>query len=801
MAGGNLITNCSTVGFDQCSSYTLCSDDDIIKATFHKSIRGQIWRVNTLVLAGGALAGVIVGIGACGLRYRHRPITRFIFLGATTLFLPIMSSVVSTIGVHPDHLIPLQSDSSGKELSALAVTCRPTHSAALVVWAFLVQIVMINTSTIVSVDDREGESKGPPFELLVQGEWTLYLGGTLIKQFPNQFLLKDLLFDSVFPFALLCAKLALKYYAFKKARRSFALRRNPGLVFVYMQLVGAQEANQNCEPRVGWEESPPPLLLMGEDELKVEKHPCGYMFKDDLGTRLVDNTGLVTIDMVWRMDSTLPISTPQLKDICLSYALFKLLRCQFARYKLINSGSLGTVTFFQSLLFKVGEHDRVFAVIADELSFAHDYYYSSFSTSYSKFWVPILSVFLSLWSIGYWTVFMASIISIIVVGTDIWGIKYGHHQLLCKIWCIKQSFVNGPLDTYMGTSLLDMVPLLLVLVLAVIAEVRDVASYVCSNWTKVAVICLSTRDLHRVSPRHSHFVHKWVCLLLRCTCKLMKHWDEKMSQCSVLVLPRRTRPLVPFRPLLRLPDSKLKVKVPAVVKVSIINALRSLNDGRLRHGAESLRRSQVGQRFLWACEGEGTSDTILIWHIATCILEVKCQYGSDKQQGSPNSNSDHKIAATHLSQYCAYLMNWCPDLLPDNSAWSKSLYEAVKKDAECALTNIPAARSLTPEDEYLQVVQLLSANSKHKVLKKGVRLGKQLVGEIINGEETVWKLLSHFWSEMILYVASSDNLKEHSEAIARGGELVTLIWALLFHAGIVNSAGEGQKIAATCGVV
>lgn len=146
-------------------------------------------------------------------------------------------------------------------------------------------------------------------------------------------------------------------------------------------------------------------------------------------------------------------------------------------------------------------------------------------------------------------------------------------------------------------------------------------------------------------------------------------------------------------------------------------------------------------------------------------------------------------------------MTWCPDLLPDNSAWSKSLYEAVKKDAECALTEIPAAGSMTPEDEYLRVVQLLSANSKHEVLKKGVKLGKQLVVEMINVEETVWKLLAHFWSEMILYVAPSDNLKEHSEAIARGGELVTLIWALLFHAGIANSPGENEKNAATGGGV
>ncbi|OEL26432.1 hypothetical protein BAE44_0012549 [Dichanthelium oligosanthes] len=75
-----------------------------------------------------------------------------------------------------------------------------------------------------------------------------------------------------------------------------------------------------------------------------------------------------------------------------------------------------------------------------------------------------------------------------------------------------------------------------------------------------------------------------------------------------------------------------------------------------------------------------------------------------------------------------------------------------------ALAGHASARSSTPEDEYQKLVESLSANSKHEVLKNGVKLGKQLV-EAIDDEETEWKLLVDFWSEMILYVAPSDNLK------------------------------------------
>jgi len=143
-------------------------------------------------------------------------------------------------------------------------------------------------------------------------------------------------------------------------------------------------------------------------------------------------------------------------------------------------------------------------------------------------------------------------------------------------------------------------------------------------------------------------------------------------------------------------------------------------------------------------------------------------------------------------------MTWSPELLPDEEAWSKGLYEAVKEDtvrvlADRAMTGPP----LTPEAEYEDLVKLLSGGSNHSVVKNGVLLGKQLV-ELVEGEEAAWAILAGFWAEMILYVAPSNNLKGHRKAIARGGELITLLWALLFHAGIVSWPDETDN-AATAG--
>lgn len=164
-------------------------------------------------------------------------------------------------------------------------------------------------------------------------------------------------------------------------------------------------------------------------------------------------------------------------------------------------------------------------------------------------------------------------------------------------------------------------------------------------------------------------------------------------------------------------------------------------------------------------------------------------------------SDQHKIAATHLSRYCTYLVTWFPEILPDEVEWSKSLYDVVKEDA----TRVIAVRSatdlqLTPEADYLELVQLLSEGSKHEVLQNGVRLGKQLVEELAEAEEIAWAMVADFWVEMILYVACSKNLRGHSNAIARGGELITLLWALLFHAGIVNRQGETGREAIAASV-
>jgi hypothetical protein len=103
-----------------------------------------------------------------------------------------------------------------------------------------------------------------------------------------------------------------------------------------------------------------------------------------------------------------------------------------------------------------------------------------------------------------------------------------------------------------------------------------------------------------------------------------------------------------------------------------------------------------------------------------------------------------------------------------------------------------------PELKYRQLVELLSAaGSKNQVLKEGARLGEQLVELMKGEEEAAWKALAGLWCETILYMAPSDNVDGHAEAVARGGELITLLWALLTHVSIPEAAAAGSSTTTT----
>ncbi|XBI50248.1 hypothetical protein VPH35_113684 [Triticum aestivum] len=758
---------------------------------------GSMLRANALMMVNGILMGFMVRIGAYGHRYRHIPPIRFLFLAANTLFLPIVSYIVSSSGLNNGQSTRIDYDDGMGRPTVIEGDCNGyMHSGLVLVWTALVLSIAINTTALVAADAREGRSILPNMTLLTQAMWTSYLGIyiSIINYYGDPTLITLL---RVGPFGIIFAKLVLKCYAWYIARESLAFGRNPRLIVGYME----QLQDGNHHPELESELMPPPLIVTGEHTMQVQEKPCGYEIKwipnivrGDMYNRIrgdMYNKGLVTFDKVWQLDDTLLRSKSiQLKELCFSFALFKLLRCRIARHTIIEIGFIKGRNFLRQILFEDNDGERVFAVIAHELSFLHDYYYTSLLASYTKSWLPIASGFISLLSFSYslLVIISVSVFSITTLVPSIREFQYG--QINCDVQCKSKSSEGSEYrDLYasmvsFGSLYFDIIPVCLLAALVMLAEVRDIAFDICSNWIKVALVCKYVK--HGSWPQ-SRAIQRCVRYVLWSKGKLTRNWEDKMDQCSVSVLHPGKTLMALLRRLINL--SGQNKKTSSAVKSAIVRALRkSYERGEINGDVPSfqrIRHLQDDDKIIWTFGERGTAEIMLVCHIATTIL------GARLPPHKPPAYSDDMSAANHLSQYCAYLVAHCPELLPEDDEWCKSLYKAVVTDAKLLLLGLS-------EMEYRRrLIQLLSVERNHEVLKDGAKLAERLIGLTEEGEEMAWKALAAFWSEMVLYVAPSDNIDGHMKALARGGELITLLWALVTHLGVVGRSDNATTDGAT----
>ncbi|KAF8648355.1 hypothetical protein HU200_064941 [Digitaria exilis] len=628
-------------------------------------------RVNGLTLGNAVLAGILVGIGSYGTRYQHRAFVRALFQGANTLFLPILSYVASS-----NASTTISSSYSDSGTTQTFTYCRASaHLFLVLIWAGLVHIVGISTCTTVAASKREDRIIMLPMVLFVQAIWSTYLVVSL-EPLSSYFSGSEPPIMNLLPitFALIFMKIAVRYYEFQKALRSFAFGRNPPLIVGYMKQLLQGGRNYQCgggiPPTTLLEHyCPPSLIVTGEDGDEVKKGAHGFFFKwmmcqnQEARSMAMSSSRLVTINKVWQFDDMFLTQAPWLKELCLSFTLYKLLRCRFAGYTVAEAGFKQVPDFFLHVLLKEKDHERVHVVITDELSFLRDYYYSSIPIHYSNFWLPIVNISISLLTISYCLLLAGMGMGYFIL--DKLSSKGQHEDLFqvnCKLVCVNSDIhALDSKEVRFGNIVYDVVPVVILLVLVVLAEAREISSYIYSNWTKVAIFSQCVVNNHDAWQRSPH-MQKWIGRVLRCRSnKLMTHWDDKMYQCSVLVMhPRRLiDPVISLvMRLLRLPDRTKNVKVPGVVKARIFNALIS-NNGLLTDPKTFLcqileEEDGIGisnNNFLWACESEGISDLLLTWHIATSILEMR--QGQQGQQHRPYL-SDDVIVATHLSRYCAY---------------------------------------------------------------------------------------------------------------------------------------------------
>uniref|UniRef100_A0ACD5XVE1 Uncharacterized protein n=1 Tax=Avena sativa TaxID=4498 RepID=A0ACD5XVE1_AVESA len=502
--------------------------------------------------------------------------------------------------------------------------------------------------------------------------------------------------------------------------------------------------------------------------------------------------GVTTVEEIYGCNGPLLVSErgSRLKDMCLSMALSKMLNRRFAGLELAEAGLTKTKDFvFQGLLAKDDKdnkrYERPFRVIEVELGFVYDLYYTRYPYLYHK---------------GR---YLALCLSLVMV-------------FLCS-WLTYELFKHRSVSSRDIIDKISVNLTLVVMAVVTILELFQLYLHMASGWLKVALIrsYVTCPALHGSGS----FLHILMDLLLRF--KAHGSWEKKLGQYSLLQnYDHKTSNFLHYvtlgladKPIMGRKSGKL-VKLSTHVKQAVVDSLLGSNGGQLMNGVRSLHNNGVHENFSWACHGKSVTRTILVWHVATTICKQKLDAASgnpphqitavccrrSQSSRSPNNNglvpelsihTAHSSIASDLSQYCAYLVAFAPDLLPDHCFDSAAVLDDSIKEAR-KLHSLQGAKK-TMERKCEMLMSFIMDSGGHdeqdtRTVVVGARLARQLMET-----ELRWKVLSGFWAEMMLYLAPCDDAhaRDHLEALARGGEFITHLWALLTHAGVLERDTAG----------
>ena len=340
--------------------------------------------------------------------------------------------------------------------------------------------------------------------------------------------------------------------------------------------------------------------------------------------------------------------------------------------------------------------------------------------------------------------------------------------VLGKAW----DYLSTP---YVFCSVDISITILLILTFAY-EEVWELILFLLSNWFMVSLLCSHTSMPEwRTHPLLSRIIPCIVTVR-----NMMYHPSVSFKQFSVLRFSRLSLPL-PTR------------AVPKEAKTLIMERLaRVSHDAPLSNGMAVLlsakhRLSIQSHELSWACESDSIAEVILTWHIATVLLEATYR----RQRGT--RPEDGREAATALSGYCAYLVAFHPELLPDDKDGTELVYTDMKNKLKEEMGGWWAYYWSGEGDRCSKLMEVAGRRHEEEttVISKGARLGKVLIDRYKEGErESVWRLLGGLWTEVVLHVAPSSSelhMKAHKEALAEGGEFITVLWAIVTHTGIARA--------------
>ncbi|KAL6606528.1 hypothetical protein ACP70R_042181 [Stipagrostis hirtigluma subsp. patula] len=633
---------------------------------------------------------------------------------------------------------------------------------------------------------------------------------------------------------VLCATRVVQRIAYTElGKRSYAHGKNARLVSSYMAKMLAQDHRQRASSARSSGEQEALMksckyIVMGEEKLVTMPAADGYELNmADVGSVVV------TVGRVWEeLDDrdklfASPEQSQRSKRLCLSFALFKLLRRRFEKLPAVTDEEARNCR--DLILNGLFNHDadtaeKVFQLITDEVNFLSEYYHSVVPVVLASPFFLLANYFLVL-------IVVAALCAMTVILCGNGDVIYAYRSIRADNYALQSGLGNMAMCLFIKAtnsptaffSIVDLSITVLLFIIYFYEEIWEFFVFLLSNWFMVSLLYNFTAKPHwreipaiRLAFRRITWARS-----------MISHGNLSFRQFSALNL--RWPLKIPLYPTL-LSLALRKDLVPVNLKHSIIQYLVEHDRGSagytpLTNGKSALRRNNLFDQLSWACESDSVAEVILTWHIATGILEVK----RPPQSTQLEEASWSRVSAIRLSQYCAYLVAFHPELLPGNPEKAEIVVEAMKEELRAVLGRVDYY--LSPQVARVQKIMDVAADRNETtltidqvgagdqsswggqigVVRNGAKLGKWLVGEAERngsaGAVDVWKVLADVWTELIVFVAPSAGgdgeesvRKGHEDVLVQGGEFITVLWALATHLGVSRQPAAVGSTATDDGV-
>jgi len=185
----------------------------------------------------------------------------------------------------------------------------------------------------------------------------------------------------------------------------------------------------------------------------------------------------------------------------------------------------------------------------------------------------------------------------------------------------------------------------------------------------------------------------------------------------------------------------------------------------------------------WSVTDVEFTQSLLIWHVATRVC-----YIDDSRNNGFAKERNCVLSSRSLSNYMLYLLVYRPAMLAielSGTGYAETTAHLGRLLRRNTLDELDAFfNELLPDPPAMLNKIKLTEEGGMSALLDGCVLAMSL--QALDGcpNEKKWEMISEVWVEMLMYAASHCGWKQHADALARGGELLTHVCLLMSHLGL-----------------